>query len=585
MIVPDAKEVLPGKSPIIGSLAEINALQAVLRSIDSDIQDYSSLASNSLYYLHQLEGVGIEKLILKIFEVLLPSSRSISHDITDARKAINKYGEVLEKLQCEARAILDIVDSELSNIRNAAEQLLMFAAAIGPHAKSYVPAVWSVAPPMHAPTAEELDALQSASFTFNPQKDAINRWPFSANIWVKALDQISDHKYKWQRLISERDQAEKDLATALQLTPLNAQLTALSRQTIKSKVSDLWHELFLEKRNLDTLSFVDLLKLSGNRGVSAQTQNEASRLALAYAVSNPMQAHRLMGFAGSQTSPEFFEAQIYCLNHALKEAEKITAEIDPSIPTQLIGFGNHDDYLTAAISIGDLDTASAIGVGVSGMRSNVGNMGETLPGVINVFKEAHFAQSELSVAAVHWIGYRSPKAPWYGDFGVFTSSHAQSGAVPLASFIDELYSNRQAHSGPEIKNLTVFAFSYGSTTATEALRLTNHTVDNYITYGSAGVSTATVSAAINADNFYATHADGDGIAQIGSKVSRRLDPREIDGVRVFDSEGALDGKRVTAHEMYTTAGTGSILNWQKRGYLSDDASSLRMIGKVLAHHD
>lgn len=114
----------------------------------------------------------------------------------------------------------------------------------------------------------------------------------------------------------------------------------------------------------------------------------------------------------------------------------------PGAPkVQMLGFGNHDGAITTAISFGDIDTASNIGVNVPGIGSTVDGIGNALGGAKELFRAADDANPGATYAMVTWYGYRTPGKP-PGDNGVWSMGRADAGATELADFLDGVHAFR-----------------------------------------------------------------------------------------------------------------------------------------------
>lgn len=166
-------------------------------------------------------------------------------------------------------------------------------------------------------------------------------------------------------------------------------------------------------------------------------------------------------------------------------------------------------------------------------------------------------------------------------------NHAESGATRLSSFLNGIDAHRHQIAMP-VRQFNVYAHSYGSTVAVEALKHLDFEVNALVTYGSAGVKNGTTIDQLHADRVYSAHADGDGIAKLGQAAGKSLDPRDMDGVREFSAEDSVapDGtklKKTTMHSMYSDEDAPSLLNWDGTvGYLSPQSTSLERMGSMLA---
>lgn len=343
----------------------------------------------------------------------------------------------------------------------------------------------------------------------------------------------------------------------------------------------------LTPADIDKMSPVDLLRIANTQGLPAAIKSLAAERFLAFARDNPEEAYELMGFDAANKdhiSLETFKEQLAAIHEGFEKAKKDADRIMGSPAVQLVTLGNHDGVLTAAISLGDLDTASNVAVNVSGMNSNVGEIENGNQAAWELYKNAQMENSKASYAVVNWLGYRPPTLS-AGD--VWGMERAESGATELASFIDGIAVSRERIGNP-IDKFVVAAHSYGSTTAVEGLKQTEYEVDVLITYGSAGVKNGTRFEDINAKEMYSTEAKGDNIAQWGYAGEKNTDPRDIEGVQTFSSEKIeVRGnvlKRTTMHSMYVEEDKWSWGNmWAGTvGYLSPGSSASQAMGSILA---
>ncbi|MGJ4844641.1 alpha/beta hydrolase [Leifsonia sp. Le1] len=359
-----------------------------------------------------------------------------------------------------------------------------------------------------------------------------------------------------------------------------------------------WNSLGLDVDEIRLLPPETLLRLSSLPGLPAAAQDAASREFLKYALKHPEDAYRMMGFANPWKYPLYgspfrtsedldiqqFTDQLHAIDNALKKADKDATQLPGNPVVQLIGLGSHDGALVAAISFGDLETASHVGVNVSGMYSGVGDMENGNEAAAQLYRSAHGKNKSESFAVVNWIGYRSPTVN-----DVHGMDRAESGGEQLADFLNGIHASRH-QSGVPIEQFNVYAHSYGSTVAVEALKHLDFDIDVLATYGSAGVKNGTTTDQLHAKDVLATHADGDPIAKLGQRGGKKLDPRNIPGVKEFSAEDSVsaDGgklKRTTMHDMYREDDDHSPWNlWAGTvGYLSPDATAHDYLARMLAN--
>ncbi|GAA3712443.1 hypothetical protein GCM10022377_27590 [Zhihengliuella alba] len=257
----------------------------------------------------------------------------------------------------------------------------------------------------------------------------------------------------------------------------------------------------------------------------------------------------------------------------------------------------------ASVAIGNLDTADNVTVSVSGMGSGTHNMDgevDNAQGLYNGMKGDR--------AVVTWLGYDSPDKPaWDGsNFNagapgpslasailesgtssteVLRNDHANTGGMQLAHFLDGFHETRD-HRG-DVPTTNVIAHSYGTTTAAAGLTQTEHAVDRYVMYGSAGIDPKVADHASDFNvkrndegrpQVYATMAYDDPWAAPGQIASERLSPTaEEFGAYTFssDGEGNVPGKAGTVHDQTTSPDDD---DW---GYLEERGQAYNSITRIL----
>ncbi|SDF58753.1 alpha/beta hydrolase [Klenkia brasiliensis] len=134
---------------------------------------------------------------------------------------------------------------------------------------------------------------------------------------------------------------------------------------------------------------------------------------------------------------------------------------------QLLLFDPAEDLV--AVSVGDLDTAGAVGVLVPGMNTTPA---DDLPGLVasatSLGGLAQAAAPGAAVAVLVWLGYRTPS---WGSF--FSTLNARSSGPELDRTLDGLAAARAAGAaagGPPPPRTTVVAHSYGTLVTGSAAR-------------------------------------------------------------------------------------------------------------------
>ena len=197
------------------------------------------------------------------------------------------------------------------------------------------------------------------------------------------------------------------------------------------------------------------------------------------------------------------------IDRALAEAGEVTyqfVQYQPGPP------------LLAAISVGNMDTASQVTVNVPGMGTTVGDSMEAwTAGARNLYEQQsdlndQYGQ-ETGLAVVSWIGYETPVMATTGNPEVILSDKAVVGAAKLTDFLTGVTGTRDWDAG---QNLSVVGHSYGTTVATLAVHGTP--VETLTLLASAGVDNSITSVddlKVDPDHFWASEAKGDNIADVG----------------------------------------------------------------------
>ncbi len=392
-------------------------------------------------------------------------------------------------------------------------------------------------------------------------------------------------------------------STVLELAAQQRFTELLAGRLSPADAAEFWASLGLTASDVRLLPPETLLQLASMPGLPAWAQDAAGREFIEYALMHPGVAYEMMGFAqmefvdpstGVQTTVGVgggvtladFVTQLQGIKDELTAAKNRSADLNGGAGdvVQLVDFGSHDGVLAAGISIGDLDTASNIGVNVSGMDSSVKDMGNGNQAAHELHQAAYDRSPIGTFAVVNWVGYRSPTM---GE--VHSMDRADSGAGRLLSFLNGMNASR-LEQGATPEQFNVYAHSYGSTTAAEALkRIDAGIVDRLVTYGSAGLKSGTTLSEIHVGKVYSTHANGDGVAKFGQHGQKPVDPRDI-GAQKFSSENAIaaDGtalKRTTMHSMYREKDEWTFSNmWAGSvGYLSRGSTSLDRMANLLVN--
>ncbi|PPI75620.1 hypothetical protein C5E12_00795 [Rathayibacter rathayi] len=237
----------------------------------------------------------------------------------------------------------------------------------------------------------------------------------------------------------------------------------------------------------------------------------------------------------------------------------------------------------AAVSIGDLDTATNVTYAVPGM-------GQTTESMTEWTKASQNLQSLLppGSAVVAWIGYETPPMPTVSEDGgdVFTSKEAVAGGAALASAVQGLSAVR----GDDIPKPNVVGHSYGSTVMAVAASRSDVELGVVVTLGSAGLPDSVDEASdLHAEAVYAGQArdkyfgeteSGDEAAWVGRDFSwdHHTNPADEDfGATVFGVETGGDAGRIVTEHAALKSDDGDVA-----GYLDKGTESLRNAARAIS---
>jgi hypothetical protein len=273
---------------------------------------------------------------------------------------------------------------------------------------------------------------------------------------------------------------------------------------------------------------------------------EASLAEVSGPVNSP-EARILLALNGFESHWEFEEslAAAQNINNTLPRSGTITRSLIQYTP---------GSPPLAAISVGNMDTASQVTVAVPGMRTTVADSmadwtgaAESLYTEQNTQMQLRELGDETSSAVVAWIGYDTPGGD---DLSVLSSSKAEVGATNLVAFLEGAAAARGTKPGEDI---SVLAHSYGTTVSTLAAAETP--VENLTLVASAGIDDSIPHVSdlkVDPSRVWTTEARQDSIANIGRGEVEAFDvnlfdvlsehtvnPNSADyGANVFSSEDA-----------------------------------------------
>lgn len=206
-----------------------------------------------------------------------------------------------------------------------------------------------------------------------------------------------------------------------------------------------------------------------------------------------------------------------------------------------------------AVSFGDLDAAEAVALVVPGIYVSPGDDLAAVAGdARDLAAAARHADPGLAVAAVAWLGYRTPHTPG----SVLTRGAGRRGGAALDDALDGLAAARRA-TGADRARTTVVGHSYGTVVLDEAAdRPGRLAADAVVLLGSPGMEDD--AAALEAPEVYDAAAPADPISWAGWFGTETWAAR-------FGSTG-----------LPADAGTGH------SGYFDPDRPTLAAMGEVVA---
>lgn len=295
-------------------------------------------------------------------------------------------------------------------------------------------------------------------------------------------------------------------------------------------------------------------------GVPAWARHRANLVLLGRA---EQQARRRVDSVGRAFLP-WDMPRVEKARQALRDIEAVRAllSLRDGVPRQLLLVDASGELVTAAVAIGNVDTAEHVATYVGGFTTTIAGdlrkYDDTFRGMRRESKA--MARDGGDVAVVTWLGYPAPQSDEIPSFSrsVLRDEIARSYADELASFLTGLEAARDVplHS-------TIWAHSYGSTLAGNALLQTG-AVDDVVLFGSPGVPfRRTDEVGLKPGGFNVIGSPTDPVSELGS-VFLGTSPASVDGVRRLASisvKGMPNGLRSTyLHGDYDAAGTVSRRN-------------------------
>lgn len=642
--VPPATRVLVG-TPKAGSVAEIDAAGSFVDDIVDDCAQFNVAVLGAVRSLFGAKSVGVTRIKEKMLDRLLPGSDMLAQSAEEAKKAFNTYASEVNRIHNSADRIKSNTVSDLESLAEAMREIERIAHAIGTTALY----TWQQVPPGHLPDP----VLSSAAPNLTPESKVLakqnlrilyeNQWLAAAIKWKTALENVNTSKTEWTQLITERRDAEKRLTAGLEETAIG-HLIALgsgtgnsAKHTIALAVSgELWGKTNAGTPYGTTHPYLkDLIGSQDGAGIldagldpeiiAARWHGLGEEKQNALIAAVPWVIGNLPGLSGevrdkaNRMQMDFFREHPQLLT---PEQLKLAAEIQRILtresaenaqggalpPVQILALNMKDDVPKAAVAYGNVDTDGNITWMIPGMLNDAS---EGLRGMDAASRNLYNEQSMLSApgksnSVIAWLGYDTPGSPTSFDFGVLSSDSAIAGAKQLAAEINGLDASRLS-AGSELPVRSVAAHSYGTTTASIALKNIKHPVDAFVMLGSAGLDTGQVEsfdvlkvkeAYSGQKAIYTTHAAGDHLAPGGAGLSGRGQPNPsanafgiqnfspvYGGALSFSAEGDA-ARQLQGTDGHSLIGEGSkpgavgMSASQGRGYLDPLTESLNSIARI-----
>jgi hypothetical protein len=241
--------------------------------------------------------------------------------------------------------------------------------------------------------------------------------------------------------------------------------------------------------------------------------------------------------------------------------------------TQLLIFQHGGDetgakHAHAAIAVGDVDTAKHVTTFIPGMGTDVSkNMDRVTRDVVHLKEVAEKQSSGESVAAIGWVGYDAPPAPWESnpgksikqwDFSVLGKRDARMGGDAGAKFLEGIRDSRNAAiSGTSDVHQSLLGHSYGSTTASyAAAQARPGVIDDFGVFGSSGVKNGSWDMNVPQGHRFVSLFKDDPIRTANVSAgfaynhngSLGMDPYDDSGFKKLNPEGP--GTKITGHSGY-----------------------------------
>ncbi|MCV7367652.1 alpha/beta hydrolase [Mycolicibacterium duvalii] len=262
-------------------------------------------------------------------------------------------------------------------------------------------------------------------------------------------------------------------------------------------------------------------------GLPVAVRDEINRSVMERDIARVEQAARSNGVSTEQVAaaPERYglsEADVTAYQNGLKAQaglEHQRASDNPNRPRPVYLFG-YDPLAyggegTAAIALGNPDTADNIGVIVPGTGSSLssGWLNSGRNDGINLLDQMNKADPSQQHSVLMWMGYDAPDS--FTDPRIANPLLARAGGDLLAGDVNSLH---VTHAGTGTPEITVLGHSYGSTTVADAFAGSGMQATNAVLLGCPGTDLADSAADFNLQGgqVYVGNASTDPVGWIGA---------------------------------------------------------------------
>ena len=580
-------------SPFAGTTDEIDALARVAATIADHSMWFADDAGHARNRLDELRSSGVSAIRSKLNEHLIPGAVALQESASEIERALHRYAAEVDRVESRGRGLLRDIEDALATIRTRAAAISDIAQWIG--APRDYP--WNVGPPAVMPDPQldmidgVVDPLHRVAQERHLRAAYEMQWSNAAIGWQAALGDISAGKNVWADLIEEREAVEASLLTAMRSTTLG-QLVRMSGESSAERrfavavglSGELWGSVIQPFEVPKTHPLLAGLLGTTNGELAWESPPPPEVISLKWAALTDAHQQQLISevpwvignlpglpfTVRDQANRRLIETYAQHPQTLSPDQLKLLAQIGDILRLeaheieqygqgrpviQIAALDLTGPVPKAMIGYGDLDAAEHVSLQVPGMNSDAPAALETWDEASrNLYMEQQNVRSEHAGAVAAWLGYDTPDLPTTGDWGVLMTGAAHEGAKRLAAELDGIQAARSPRQ-QDVPVVSVIGHSYGTTVVAIALTRVQHSVDNAVFLGSAGLDTALVPTleALHVKEvtpgqraIYTTHASADRLAPIGAGLAGRglpnPDARGVLGLQNYSPvyEGALE---------------------------------------------